>query len=174
MLKKLLLIVLMFVIVSKVISAEKYAVNITGDDRYVKADGVFDAEKDRDFPRWWNDTLIMWHLLVKNQGFSVDKVYVLYASGKDYPLTVLQPELIPEQYWMTNYPEYGFRYVEDEDFKQLTYSSASLENIEDIFDSLSTVITKDDFLFVTTISHGDYIGDGSNTDGSMLIYGEEH
>ncbi|MBN2789107.1 MAG: T9SS type A sorting domain-containing protein [Candidatus Delongbacteria bacterium] len=116
----------------------------------------------------------MWHLLVKDQGFSPDKVYFLYANGKDYPLKAGQPYMIPDQYWMDYYQEYGFNYEEQsEDFKQLAYSSASIENIEDIFDSLSTVMTQDDFLLVSTISHGGYeFEEDQPEEGVMLIYEE--
>ncbi|MBN2789108.1 MAG: hypothetical protein JXR69_02840 [Candidatus Delongbacteria bacterium] len=38
MLKKLIMLVLMLIMVSKIICADKYAVVITGDDRYNKTD----------------------------------------------------------------------------------------------------------------------------------------
>ncbi|MDA3884147.1 MAG: hypothetical protein PF638_00970 [Candidatus Delongbacteria bacterium] len=47
MLKKLILIMLMFITVSNVISAEKYAVIITGDDVLPKAD-----DNDKTYFAW--------------------------------------------------------------------------------------------------------------------------
>jgi tetratricopeptide (TPR) repeat protein len=121
-----------------------------------------------------HDTVLMWDLLVRKQGFDPDKVYFLYSGGMDYPLRTGGANT-PDQYWMDyeEYSEYGYSY-ELEDFKQLVYSSASRENIESLFDSLSTnnVMTEDDFLFVSTLSHGGYEGANTN-EGLMLIWDDD-
>ena len=173
MLKKLTLIILFLTSVFGVaICAEKHAVIITGDYRY--KDTGYDS-KSFSF-KWWNDTVLLWYLLVEQQGFSPDKVYVLFAGGKDYPLTqvVGVQELIPDQYWMDrSFAEYGYNYYNNEKpFKQLAYSSATEGNIVDIFDSLSTVMSYDDMLFVATVTHGGYDGDVEDKSGKMLIWGD--
>jgi len=180
MLKKLIVLLLViFSLLGEVYCGEKHAVIITGDYRYRKGE----YSKDRYEYKWWNDTVMFWYMLVKEQGYLPENVYVLFAGGEDYTTVMDQVYLdyIPEQYRMDiweQYDEYGFDYNSDNGhIKHLSYSSASYNNITDIFDSLAIVMSDDDMLFVATIGHGGYVGmpeADPNMDGEMLIWDDNY
>nr|NQU93058.1 right-handed parallel beta-helix repeat-containing protein [Bacteroidota bacterium] len=101
------------------------------------------------FDEFWNDTYLMWEMLIKEdggKGYSVDNVNVLYGeNGNDFTFP-LQDERYQAAY--NNKP-----YVVDEDSKKQT--------INDRFTALANIITADDFLFVWIMSHGGTDANGS-------------
>jgi hypothetical protein len=74
---------LSFVLLHESFSQEKYAVIITGDSPGDGYQGQF-AIPNSDYDEFWNDTYLMWEMLVTKFGFSDDNVFVLYANGADY------------------------------------------------------------------------------------------
>jgi hypothetical protein len=73
---------------------ERYAVLISGD----RPDHVYVDEGDCDVPSplpadwemWkasWNDTYLMWEMLVYEKGYDNEKVFVLWADGTDWSIT---------------------------------------------------------------------------------------
>ena len=130
-----------------VFTQEKYAILISGDrpDREPTPPGY------ELYNRWWaswNDTYLMWEMLVYEKGFDNDNVFVLWADGTDWSLTLghnIAQDYDPQQEHWIDFPNPG---------DQITDYSATLQNVEDIFTNLSTgasglpQITEDDFLFI--------------------------
>lgn len=154
-----------FAAITGVLSAqEKYAVLITGPYSVV---GIPPEEQwnngegkgpDELFYEFWNDTYLMWEMLVTKKGYSDENVFVLFADGLDF-----QPFWMDERYK----PEAGV---------QVTDYSATIANVQAVFNGLRTgqngfpQITENDFLFVWTFDHGSGSGGNSSLllmDGSM-------
>ena len=152
MLKKLG--ILMFVIITMLnvlSSAEKYAVLITGDYAAVNIPerALWQTESTEKYPmkEFWYDTYLMWEMLYLN-GYEDENIFVLFADGTDY---CLDPDNgVNERYspqWQ-DFPE-GFT---------ITDGAATRTNILSVVDKLKSKMTDDDFLFVWTFDHGNYIG----------------
>ena len=62
---------------------QKFAVIITGDSPGDGYQGQFE-NPNSDYIEFWNDTYLMWELLVTRFGFDHEKVFVLFANGNDY------------------------------------------------------------------------------------------
>jgi hypothetical protein len=156
--RKLFLAILIFYISANLIHAqEKYAILITGESAGEDAntDGSWIANNNKStWDEFWNDTYLMWEMLVFDKGYADENVFVLYANGIDY-----------------TYPEQTIRYKAENHigYTQITDMSAIKENVEAVFNGLSTgnggfpQLFEDDFLYVFTFGHGDYAYDISNT-----------
>ena len=126
---------------------QKYAVIITGDAPGDGYQGQF-GNSSSNYNEFWNDTYLMWEMLVTKFGFSNDKVFVLYAGGEDFssqnPRYTVAHSLLP--------------------LDHITDFSASLTNVQDVLGGLADgsndmpKITEEDFLFVFTFGHGHITG----------------
>jgi hypothetical protein len=147
--KGLFFLILILGISGSMLSQEKYAILISGDrpdmELYSPPWELFNIQ-------WgsWNDTYLMWEMLVYEKGYDNDNVFVLWADGIDW--------------WKDqNYPgatRYNPHFMHPDDFQnpndQITDDAATLQNVEDYFNNLATgengfpQITEDDFLFIWT------------------------
>lgn len=152
-----------------VVSAqEKYAVLITGP--YL-VEGIHPEEQwnngegkgpDELYYEFWNDTYLMWEMLVTKLGYSDENVFVLFADGIDFPVS---------------HPCVNIRYsAEKYSLDHITDYSAYIANVQAVFNGLRTglngfpLVTENDFLFVWTFDHGNGSGGNSSLllmDGSM-------
>ncbi|MBU4486792.1 MAG: hypothetical protein KKD38_07665, partial [Candidatus Delongbacteria bacterium] len=162
--KKILFVFLLFSIVNVIVSAEKYAVLITGDyaaknvpsalrwDTYQEADPT----KPGPMECFWNDTYLVWEMLI-NMGYDNDKIFVLFANGTDYWKVAADAGTpIAERYT----PQHIF--PDSTDFQitknYLTNGAATKDNIGLIAQELKDEMHDDDFLFVWTFDHGGFEG----------------
>jgi len=131
---------------------EKYAVLITGDYasyNFINRqniniwNGGFDRAAMEEF---WNDTFLMWEMLVDEFGYNPENVFVLFADGVDY----------------SNAGSRYKKYDDNNQYVNIVYDEASTISVENIFTDLRygtngrPQITDDDFLFVWTFDHGYY------------------
>lgn len=156
-----------FAAITGVVSAqEKYAVLITGpysvvgippEKQWNNGEG---KGPDELYYEFWNDTYLMWEMLVTKKGYSDENVFVLFADGIDFPVN---------NSWVNRRykPEAGV---------QVTDYSAYIANVQAVFNGLRTgqngfpQITENDFLFVWTFDHGNDSGGNSSLrlmDGTM-------
>ncbi len=150
-LKFLVLLMALMVIIGVGNAQEKYAVLITGD---YAAEGIPIEEQwgqgDTDTPmvEFWYDTYLMWEMLVYEKDYSDENVFVLFADGIDYSIG---------NTWM--WERYRAE-ISHEEYFPITDYSATIENVEDVFNGLTTgtggfpQVTEDDFLFVWIFDHG--------------------
>lgn len=141
--KVLILMILIFSgFTEPVFTQEKYAILISGDRPDDDPWGSNDLE-------WasWNDTYLMWEMLVYEKGFDNDNVYVLWADGIDWSLNPLYPGA----------DRYDAQQMHPDDFPnpgdQITDYQATLQNVNFVFENLASgqnlpQITEDDFLFI--------------------------
>lgn len=149
--KKLLIITLLLTITILTSAQEKYAVLICGKNPNEQSVLITEGygwgnPGDYSYNEFWNDTFLMWEMLVYEKGFDDDKVFVLYYDGDDYNTQLLSDRYNAEAIHIDDFP--------------ITDYSATKENLEMVFDGLATgtngfpQITEDDFLFVWTFGHG--------------------
>ncbi len=135
---------------------QKYAVIITGDAPGDGYQGQF-ANPNSNYDEFWNDTYLMWEMLVTKFGFEHNKVFVLYADGTDYAsqnprYTVGNSGLLID--YITDY-------------------SATISNVQKVLGGLANGsngmphVTEDDFLFVFTFGHG--VMDTTLTHGALKL-----
>lgn len=167
MLKKLTAIILIAVSMS-LLPAEKYAVLITGD--YAATPG---GDKSNPLNEFWNDTFLMWEMLVTKMDYKPENVYVLFADGVDY--WKVPGSNIHERYTPQHYDDKpGFEFIDE--YYQITENAyndgaATLGNLQQLTGELKDKLNEEDFLFVWTFDHGGRyeIIDGSITKrGSYL------
>ncbi|HQO10393.1 MAG TPA: C13 family peptidase, partial [Clostridiales bacterium] len=140
MLKKLFAIILIATSMC-LLSAEKYAVLVTG----AKAPTQNDP-----YAAFWMDTYLMWEMLYL-KGFDPANIYVLYADGIDCTngyvdlerYSAKHAEILEPGYMITDYP-------------------ATSSNLETVALELRRKSTDNDFLFVWTFGHGSTNGSGSS------------
>ncbi|MCD4697147.1 MAG: hypothetical protein K8S16_13000 [Bacteroidales bacterium] len=146
--KTLRFIVVALLCFSQMLSAqEKYAILISGDrpDREPSPPGY------ELYNLWWaswNDTYLMWEMLVYEKGYDNDNVFVLFADGYDWSLTLDHD--IAERYdaQVSHYEDFPGQ------FDQFTDDAATLANVQNLFQDLANgtgglpQITEDDFLFI--------------------------
>ena len=140
---------------------EKYAVLITGPYSVV---GIPPEEQwnngegkgpDELYYEFWNDTFLMWEMLVTKKGYSDENVFVLFAEGIDF--TVANPWIDGRYNAQISYPDYY----------PITDYSAYIANVQAVFNGLRTglngfpLVTENDFLFVWTFDHGQSSGGNS-------------
>jgi len=131
---------------------EKYALLIGGDygpdltqipeaDRWNGGDyiGVYGYDE------FWNDTYLMWEMLVFKKDYEDENVHVLFANSNDFTFD--------DQDIRYKAALHGLQKVTDD---WGTYSSISSK-----FSELASTITKNDFLFVWVMSHGGTDAQGS-------------
>jgi len=126
---------------------EKYAIIITGDspgDGYI---GQY-AVPNSDYDEFWNDTYLMWEMLVTKYGFNDQNVYVLYATGLDE--NQINPN-IATRYTVANSGTL---------LPKITDYEATIEKVNNVLIGLANgsnnlpYVMEDDFLFVFTFGHG--------------------
>ena len=147
------------------IASEKYAVLITGDyadTSRANYSGSWATNNNIDRDRrpmeeFWNDTYLLWEILVTEKGYSNENVFVLFAGGIDYPID--SDVDLPEN-WADRYtPLDNYEHILGEG-GQITDYPADSANVNDVFTGLANGsngfprITEDDFLFVWTFDHG--------------------
>lgn len=91
------------------------------------------------FDEFWNDTYLMWEMLVFDKEFTDANVHVLFGDGDDFTFD-LQDDRYKASY------HFGYSVVTD--------ANANKQTISSTFSSLASTITADDFLFVFVMSHG--------------------
>ena len=135
---------------------EKYAIIIGGnmnpDDQIIPVteqwNGGDDPHPLYGFDEFWNDTYLMWEMLVFGKEFTDANVNVLFGNGEDF--------------W---FEDQNIRYQAGyhEEYEVVTDANSNEQTISTTFSSLANTITEDDFLFVWIMSHG-----GSNAFGSYF------
>ncbi len=135
---------------------QKYAVIITGDSPGDGYQGQF-ANPNSNYNEFWNDTYLMWEMLVTKFGFDHNKVFVLYAEGSDYAsqnprYTVAHSGLLIDH--ITDFPATVLKV------------NTVLSGLADGSNGIPQV-TADDFLFVFTFGHG--LMDQTLTQGALQL-----
>jgi hypothetical protein len=139
---------------------QKYAVIITGDAPGDGYQGQF-ANPNSNYNEFWNDTYLMWEMLVTKFGFSNDKVFVLYAGGDDYASQ-------NPRYTVSNANTIMGWYL-----TKITDYSATIDNVEKKLGGFVNAsngmpqMTQDDFLFIFTFGHG--VLDATLTHGALQL-----
>jgi len=132
---------------------KKYAVIITGDSPGDGYQGQF-ANPNSDYDEFWNDTYLMWEMLVTKFGFDDSKVFVLYAGGQDQ--NIANPT-IASRYTVSNANN-----LMGWNLPKITDYPASLTNVQNVLGGLQSgsngmpQVLGDDFLFVFTFGHGHF------------------
>ncbi len=159
---KVMILIGLILISSMLFGAEKYAVLITGDyadsaRANYNGSWAINNNLDRDrrpMQEFWNDTFLLWEMLVFEKGYSDEKIFILFAGGVDYPI---DPDANCPAWWDDRYfpqqlyPEL-FSYPGD----QITDYSASIANVNNVFTGLANgtggfpQLQDDDFLFCWT------------------------
>ena len=163
----LLSIIILFALFAR--AQEKYAVLICGDKpveeiTYATATSGWGDPGDEIKNEFWNDTFLMWEMLVYEKGYYKENVYVLYYDGVDYNDPLLADRYNAEVIHYGDHP--------------VTDYIANKTNLEMVFDGLATgtngfpLVTEDDFLFVWTFGHGGPGGD-PELGNALLLYGGE-
>jgi hypothetical protein len=148
---------------------EKYAVLVTGDyaGKDVPASHMYNGGEGKDpklgYDEFWNDTYLMWEMLVHKKGYDPENVFVLFADGVDFPATINEP------YWERYTAEYN-------NADHVTDYAANSQKLTEVFNGLENgsggfpKVKQEDFLFVWTFDHGGG-GNGNSTiyliDGAM-------
>jgi hypothetical protein len=139
---------------------QKYAVIITGDAPGDGYQGQF-ANPNSNYNEFWNDTYLMWEMLVTKFGFSNDKVFVLYAGGDDFASQ-------NPRYTVSNANTIMGWYL-----TKITDYSATIDNVEKKLGGFVNAsngmpqMTQDDFLFIFTFGHG--VLDATLTHGALQL-----
>ena len=136
---------------------QKYAVIITGDAPGDGYQGQF-ANPNSNYNEFWNDTYLMWEMLVTKFGFDHTKVFVLYAEGTDY---------------VSQNPRYTYINAAIPGLTHITDYSATISNVQNKLGGLVNgsngmpQMTQDDFLFIFTFGHG--VLDATLTHGALQL-----
>lgn len=109
--------------------AEKYAVLISAQ--------FATQDNSKTNSEFWYDLLLTYTTLI-DYGYTHENIYVLYGRSSDFDSQV--------ECYQNPYPS------------QITDMVTNAENIQFTFDSLNTIMTEDDFLFVWYMGHGDRQG----------------
>ena len=125
---------------------EKYAVLITGDyaAKNIPKSSQWNQGKSCPAEEFWNDTYLMWEMLVFEKGYSDENVFVLFADGEDFYFEGIAPRYTPGLH----------------DYDHVTDYPAIKDSVELVFNGLANgsnglpLVTEDDFLFVWTFDHG--------------------
>ena len=148
-------IVALFATMGTMKAQQNYAVLITGDQMAV---GIPAAEQwnsgqggspDYGFMEFWNDSYLMWEMLVFDKDYTDANVNVLFGNGDDFTFED-QANRYKGIYHGINY-------------EVVTDANSNRQTIANTFSSLASTITEDDFLFVWVMSHG-----GTNDGGSYF------
>jgi len=182
---KVIIFILLILISSMLFSAEKYAVLITGDyadSLRANYDGSWAIANgyDRDRPpmqEFWNDTFLMWEMLVIEKGYSDENVFVLFAGGLDYPN---DPGAAPPAWWADRYnPRVLYPDFINPIDGHITDYAATITNVNNVFNGLANgtgelpQLQDDDFLFCWIFDHGCAVGQDAYIhliDGGMSDY----
>ncbi|MDY0334774.1 MAG: hypothetical protein RBR47_07430 [Bacteroidales bacterium] len=137
------------------LSQQKYAVLICGQkptEYYTaNAETGWGDPGDTIKNEFWNDTYLMWEMLVFEKGYSDKNVFVLFANGNDYYINDIANRYNAE--------------VRHEEYYPITDYSATRGNVFNVFEGLASgqngfpKITQNDFLFVWTFGHGGICGE---------------
>ena len=153
--KKILTFAVALIATIGVINAqEKYAVLITGDQMAVgipateQWNGGLGGSPDYGYDEFWNDTYLMWEMLVFDKVYTDANVNVLFGeNGEDF-----------------TFYEQAERYKASlHGLQSITDANSEKQTIDALFNSLASTITEDDYLFVWVMSHG-----GTNDGGSYF------
>ena len=146
-------IVALFATMGTMNAQEKYAVLITGDQMAVgipaaeQWNGGMGGSPDYGFDEFWNDSYLMWEMLVFGKDYTDENVEVLFGNGLDF-----------------TFEDQDVRYKAiNHQMEHITDDSSNRQTIIDLFHDLANTITEDDFLFVWVMSHG-----GTNDGGSYF------
>lgn len=150
---------LAFVVIFQTSAQQKYAIIITGDSPGDGYQGQFE-NPNSDYDEFWNDTYLMWELLVTKFGFDHEKVIVLYGNGNDYSFSG-----ISSRYTYINSGIPGI--------SKITDYSATIANVRTIFNDLRYGTTDNDFLFLFTFGHGHTIPAEQPCNGYLELVGED-
>ena len=163
---KVMILIGFILISSMLFGAEKYAVLITGDyadssRANYNGSWAINNNLDRDrraMQEFWNDTMLMWEMLVFEKGYSNDNVFILFAGGLDYPH---DPDANCPAWWDDRYdPRVMHPDIIDPLDGHITDYSATIANVTNVFTGLANgsggfpQLQEDDFLFCWTFDHG--------------------
>jgi len=140
------IIVALLATMGSVYAQQKYAViiggNVTPNSTYIPIIQQWNSGNDQGpngFDEIWNDTYLMWEMLVFNKGFGDAKVQVLFGEGDDF-----------------TFPNQDIRYkaINHSGYQVVSDANSYKQTISSTFSSLASTITEDDFLFVFVMGHG--------------------
>ena len=132
---------------------EKYAVLICGEappdwTELVDLNSGWGAPGDSIQEEFWNDTYLMWEMLVTKFNYDADNVYVLYYDRDDF-----NPVGQADRYNSGLLPPH---------LKPITDMAATRTSVISLFEGFANgenKLTQDDFLFVWTFGHGGICGE---------------
>ena len=137
---------------------QKYAViiggNVTPNSTYIPTTQQWNGGNNPGqygFDEIWNDSYLMWEMLVFNKEFTDANVHVLFGNGNDFTF--------PNQYNRYKGSNHG------EQYSVVTDANSNKQTISGTFSSLASTITENDFLFVFIMGHG-----GTNAFGASYFY----
>jgi len=148
-------IVALFTMMGTLNAQQKYAVIIGGNMNpgttipdTEQWNGGDDPHPLYGFDEFWNDSYLMWEMLVFDKEFTDANVHVLFGqNGQDF--TFYQQDI-------------RYKAIYHQGYQVVTDANSNLSTIEDLFENvLAPVITEDDFLFVWIMSHGGTDANGS-------------
>jgi len=131
--KRLLLVVLVLLALFASGCSKKYAVLISTNEVSFD-DMAYHSE-------WWYDLFINYQML-RDNGFSDDRIFVLYGNGSDFN---------------TAHPEYNATTVFGHSITDMAVNKA---NIQAVFNTLSSKVGSRDYLYVWWMGHGGGSGPG--------------
>ena len=139
-------IVALFATMGTLSAQEKYAILIGGnmnpDAQYIPTSQQWNGGNGAGqygFDEFWNDTYLMWEMLVFTKEFTDANVHVLFGEGDDFTF-----------YGQDERYTAGYHYS----YEAVTDDSSTYYAISTTFSNLASTITEDDFLFVWIMSHG--------------------
>lgn len=92
------------------------------------------------YPRYWNDCAEIFVTLKNEYGYNPDNIYVFMADGTNPGVDNSEGVSSPLDF-------------DDDGVDDIDYA-ATYQNIDNVLDSLSLLLTDDDYLFIYTIDHG--------------------
>jgi hypothetical protein len=154
---KMMILIGLILINSMLLGAEKYAVLITGDyadSARVNYNGSWAIANglDRDrrpMQEFWNDTFLIWEMLVFEKGYSDINVFVLFAGGMDY---THDPDANCPYWW----DERSSPHILYPELSPITDFPADIASVNNLFNGLANgtggfpQLHEDDFLVVWT------------------------
>ena len=139
-------IVALFATMGTLSAQEKYAILIGGnmnpDAQYIPTSQQWNGGNGAGqygFDEFWNDTYLMWEMLVFKKEFDDANVHVLYGDGVDFTF-----------FGQDN----RYKAIYHSGYYSVTDDSSTYYAISTTFSNLASTITEDDFLFVWIMSHG--------------------
>jgi len=154
------IIVALFATMGTLSAQVKYAIIIGGnmdpDAQYIPAAQQWNSGNGAGqygFDEFWNDTYLMWEMLVIDKDYTDANVHVLFGDGRDFA-----------------YAGQSLRYMAvSRGYMNITDANSNYPTVASTFAEFANTITAADSLFVWIMSHG-----GTDANGSYFYSYDNH